>query len=195
VTFETVTSEFPEFVSVTPRTLLFPAAMLPKFKLEVFAVSSAEAAIPVPVKDTVLGALERSLTMDTLPDNAPGVFGENATSIVACLPASITMGNDAPVIVTPAAVALAWVTVRLDPPPFDMVTDCEDVVPTGTDPKRIDAGATDIVAAPGVVCWLDATFGAPVSPMQPTLDNEQMSSRAKAGKDMAFLPVELVCVA
>jgi hypothetical protein len=123
LTFDTVTLEFPAFVRVTPNTLLFPIRTFPKLKLDVLVVRSAVAAIPVPLKETVLGELEMSLFTETLPDNAPATFGEKTTLNVDCFPASIVRGSEMPVIVTPAAVVLAWVTVRFDPPPFKMVTD------------------------------------------------------------------------
>jgi hypothetical protein len=118
-----VTSEFPAFVKLTLKTLLFPTATFPKLKLVVLAVRSAVAAIPVPPKETVLGELERLLVTETLPDSAPAFFGEKTTLNVDCLPAAIVRGSEMPVIVTPAAVVLAFVTVRPDPPLFDIVTD------------------------------------------------------------------------
>ena len=123
LTFDTVTLEFPAFVSVTLNMLLFPIATFPKFKLEVLMVRTAVAAIPVPLKETVLGELETSIMTDTLPDKAPGAFGEKITLNVARFPAAIVRGNDMPVTETPAAVVLACVTVTLDPPPFVIVTD------------------------------------------------------------------------
>lgn len=118
-----MTLEFPAFVSMRLKALLVPTATFPKFKLGALVVRRAVAAIPVPLKDTVLGELERSLVTETLPDKAPGVFGEKTTSNVDCFPAPITRGSEIPFTVTPAAVALACVTVTFDPPLFDMVTD------------------------------------------------------------------------
>ncbi len=123
LTFDTVTLEFPAFVRVRLSEPLFPITTFPKLKLDALAVSSAVAPIPVPLRETVLGELERSLTTETLPDKAPAAFGEKTTLNVACFPASIVSGSEIPVIETPAAVVLACVTVRLDPPLFDMVTD------------------------------------------------------------------------
>ena len=54
-------------------------------------------------------------------------------------------------IVTPAAAALACVMVRLDPPAFETVTDSEEVLPTGTEPKLRAAGATEIDAGVAVL--------------------------------------------
>lgn len=123
VTFDTVTLEFPAFVKVTLNTLLFPITTFPKLKLDALLVSSAVAAIPIPLKDTVLGELVMSLMTETLPDNAPATLGEKTTLNVNCFPASIVRGSEIPEIATPAAVVLACVTVRPDPPPFDIVTD------------------------------------------------------------------------
>jgi hypothetical protein len=123
LTFDTVTSEFPAFVRVTLNTPLFPTATFPKFRLEALAVRSAVDAIPVPPRETVLGELEASLAIETLPDKAPAAFGEKTILNVDCFPALITRGSEMPVIVTPAAVVFARVTVRFDSPPFDIVTD------------------------------------------------------------------------
>ncbi len=64
-----------------------------------------------------------------------------------------------------------------------------------TEPKLTDDGATEIVAAPGVLCWLDAGLDAPIRPMQPELDRIAESRRARAATGIAFLPVEFACVA
>ena len=108
---------------MTLKVRLFPRATVPKLKLEALVVRSAVAAIPVPLKETVLGKLETSLMTETLPDMAPVVFGEKTTLNVDCFPASIVRGSEISVIVTPAAVVLACVIVRFVPPPFDIVTD------------------------------------------------------------------------
>lgn len=123
MTFDTVTLEFPAFVRTTLKALLFPMATFPKLRLVPLVVRRDVAAIPVPLKATVLGELDRSLMMETLPDKAPAVFGKKTTSNVDCFPAPITRGSVIPFTVTPAAVALAFVTVRSEPPLFEMVTD------------------------------------------------------------------------
>jgi len=108
---------------VTLKVLLFPTPMFPKLRLEVLVVRSAVAAIPVPLKETMLGELERSLITAISPDKAPADFGEKTTSNVDCFPAPIIRGSEIPVIFTPAAEVLACVTVRFDAPPLDIVTD------------------------------------------------------------------------
>ena len=68
--------------------------------------------------------------------------------------------------------------------------------PTATEPKPTAAGASEIVAAAGVVCWLDAgLLDGPVRPMQPELDRIAESRRARAVAEIAFLSVEFFCVA
>ena len=114
---------------------------------------------------------------------------------MACLPAAIASGRLTPLIVTPAAVALAFVMVRFDPPPLDMVTDCEAVLPRDTDPKLIDAGARDMLAAPVVFCWLDATLDAPVNPMHPALESPARSKSRSDANETALLHWRLDCIA
>ena len=80
-------------------------------------------AIPIPRSETVLGVLEMLLRMAIWPAKAPAAFGEKTTSKVDCFPASMTKGRVTPLIVTPAAEALAFVIVRLEVPPLEMVTD------------------------------------------------------------------------
>jgi len=63
-----------------------------------------------------------------------------------------------------------------------------------TEPKLIDAGATEIVAAPGVLCWLDWLWGVLVIPMQPELHRRAKSRRTRAATGIALLPTELACV-
>ena len=187
--------EFPAFVSVTLNTLLFPIATFPKLKLDAVDVSSAVAPIPVPLKETVLGETETSLMTDTSPVSAPAAFGEKITSNVACFPAPSVKGSEMPVIATPVALVLACVTVRLDPPAFDMVTDWDAVLPTATDPKLTDAGATEIVAAPGVAGEFgdDAALGAEAKPVQPERNGIAKSGSASAAAKNFFRPAIRIC--
>jgi hypothetical protein len=59
----------------------------------------------------------------------------------------------------------------------------------------IDAGSTEIVAAPGVLCWPDPGLVALVSPMQPELDRIAKSNGTRVAKEIVFLPTEFVKVA
>jgi len=192
-TFEMVTFEFPELVSVTPSLLLFPIATEPKFKVEVDMVRRALAAMPVPLTATRSGVAEASLTMETPPESAPADLGANTTSREVRLPGAIVSGNETPVTVTPAAVALALLIVMLVDPSFVIVTDCAAVEPRGTEPNLIAVGATDIEAAPVVPCWLlEETFGAPVTPIQPDTDTREQSKRMRAARDNSFRLAEVV---
>jgi len=76
LTFDRVTLEFPAFVSVTDNAPLFPIATFPKLNVDVLSVRSALAAIPIPLKETVLGELDRSLVTEISLDKPPAVFGE-----------------------------------------------------------------------------------------------------------------------
>jgi len=180
---------------VTLKVLVFPRATFPKFKLEALTVRSDVAAVAVPLRETVFAVLERLLTTATWPLSAPAVFGVKTTLNEACAPASITTGNEAPVIVTPAAVALACVRVRLEPPPFFTVTDWEAVLPTGTVPKLRDAGATEIEAGAAVLWLFVAVFAEPVKPVHPEVERVAKIRSARKATDEAFFQVESVCVA
>jgi hypothetical protein len=68
------------------------------------------------------------------------------------------------------------------------------VPPTATDPKLIDAGATEIVAAPDGVCWLDEVLGVLAIPVQPEMDRVAKSRRARPAKGIALLAMERACV-
>jgi hypothetical protein len=69
------------------------------------------------------------------------------------------------------------------------------VPPTATWPKLTEAGTTEIVAAPGVLCWFDANLDAPVNPMQPELDRIAKSRRIRAATGIAFWHTEFIHVA
>lgn len=184
-TFEIVTFEFPELVSVTGSMLLFPIATEPKFREEVDIVSTALAAIPVPLTVTISGVAEASLTMETPPESAPADLGANTTSRETRFPGAIVSGNETPVTETPAAVALALLMVILVEPSFVIVTDCDAVDPSATEPNLIAVGATDIEAAPVTLCWLlDGVFGAPVNPMQPETHTREQIKKMKAARDI-----------
>lgn len=64
-----------------------------------------------------------------------------------------------------------------------------------TEPNLIDEGCTEIVAAPGVLCWPEPGLAAPVRPVQPELDRIVNSRRARAAKGIAFLPAGVVSAA
>jgi hypothetical protein len=149
-TLEMVIPEFPVLVNVTFSDFSLLMETSPKLKLEALGTSNAVAAIPVPLTETVLAELEALLRTDTAPDTLPVVFGENSMLKLDCLPGPMVRGSEIPVTASPFVVVLTWVTVRFDPPPFEMVTDWEAVLPTATDPKLTETGETEIVAGEGV---------------------------------------------
>jgi hypothetical protein len=183
LTPEMVTLEFPAFVSVTLSVLLAPAETFPKFKLPALLLRSAAAATPVPLMATVLGVLETLLITDIVPVTAPVVLGANTIFKMACFAALIVMGKLPPEIVNPFAAVLACVMVSGDPPGLDMVTDCETVPPTATDPKFTAAGVIEIEAAPGVEL---AGFGAPVNPIHPEIESVPQNNRSRAARRVAL---------
>ena len=115
--------------------------------------------------------------------------------MVDCFPASITKGRVTPVIVTPAAEAAACVIVRLEVPPLEMVTDCDAVLPSGTEPKLMEAGATVIEATLDVLGCSEEVFGAPVTPVHPEVERTKRKRKAAAVYGSAFFPSVLNCVA
>jgi hypothetical protein len=48
-----------------------------------------------------------------------------------------------------------------------------------TDPKLMDEGVKEIVAAPDAGCWLDVPFDALVRPMQPERDRAARNKRTR----------------
>lgn len=69
------------------------------------------------------------------------------------------------------------------------------MLPRATDPKWIEAGATEILAASGASCWLDADLDAPVKPTQPALEMARNSDRISNRKEVALPLSGLDCVA
>lgn len=74
---ETVTPEFPEFVTVTFFVDDVPVFTLPKDRLVVLNVSARLAATPVPLNPTTAGEFGALLTMVTLPVTLPAAAGAN----------------------------------------------------------------------------------------------------------------------
>jgi hypothetical protein len=190
-----VTFEFPTFVNLTVKALFFPTTTLPKFKEGTLADRTAVDAIPIPLRETELGMMEALLAMETWPARVPAAFGEKMTFNMACFPASITSGRVTPVIVTPAAEAAACVIVRLEVPPLEMVTDCDAVLPSGTEPKLMEAGATEIEATLDVLGGSEEVFVVPVTPVHPEVESSRRKRKVAAVYGSAFFPRVLKCVA
>jgi hypothetical protein len=140
---ETVTLEFPLFVSVTACMLLVPTNTFPKLKLVGLAVSWSVAATPVPLKAMAVGEFGALLTSDTLPVTLPVAAGAKATLKFAVCPTASVKGRVSPLVLKPAPVTVAWEIVRLALPELVRVTVWVFVVPTTTLPKLTLVGVTE----------------------------------------------------
>lgn len=174
---------------MTVKAPLPPTGRFPKFRLEELIVRSAVAAIPVPLKETLLGDVDALVMTEIFPANAPGVFGEKLTSNVDCFPAATTSGREIPAIFTSAAAVLACVTVTSEELPFRIVTDCEALLPTATLPKCSALGSTDRPVTLEV-CEVELGLDELVRPMHPEPASTRRSRSAKAETENA-LPVKL----
>ena len=190
-----VTFAFPSFFRVTVCTLLFPIVTLPNAKDDVLQLSSGADATAFPLKETVSGVAEALVTTETPPDKVPTALGAYVTSNVAFIPAAIVTGKVAPVIATPAAVALALEMVMVDSVSFDTVTDCDAVPPTATDPKVMEAGARETVPVPVPGAVEAAALVELVTPVQPKKGRVSKIRMAREATLTAFRGAEPVCFA
>jgi hypothetical protein len=135
VTFDTVTLEFPLFVSVTFNELLLFTVTLPKLKLVGFAPSKYVALAPVPLRGITRGEFGALLTREIEPLALPALVGAKSTLRVALFPAAIVVGTVRPLMLKPVPDALACEIVVLALPLFDRVIVCELLLPMTTFPK------------------------------------------------------------
>lgn len=119
---EMVTLEFPVLVIVTFWVAeVVPVVMLPKLKLVGLMPRVSVAAIPVPVKLTVLGDVGALLTIEMLPEAVPTDVGRKSTLIVVLCPALMFKGKENPLTEKPAPEAVSWVMVRVAFPVLVMI--------------------------------------------------------------------------
>jgi hypothetical protein len=118
VTLETVTLEFPAFVSVTFRELLLPTFTFPKAKLLVLELRIKVAATPVPESGIKRGDVALLFVSETEPLTAPGALGAKVTLNVVFPPAAIFVGTASPLIVNPVPEAEAREIVNVPVPVF-----------------------------------------------------------------------------
>ena len=83
-----------------------------------WAVIAGPTAIPVPVIWMVRGELNCELTIEQLPEEFPIVAGAKLTVNVKLLPGDRLNGSDAPPMLKPAPVALAWEIATTELPEF-----------------------------------------------------------------------------
>jgi len=119
---EMVTLEFPVLVIVTFWVAeVVPVVMLPKLKLVGLMPRVSVAAIPVPVKLTVLGDVGALFTIEMLPEAVPTDVGRKSTLIVVLCPALMFKGKENPLTEKPAPEAVSWVMVRVAFPVLVMI--------------------------------------------------------------------------
>src|SRR5487761_195196 len=118
--------------------------MLPKFTLVGFAVNSADAATPEPLREIDIGEFGALLVSATLPVTLPTDAGANAASKVALLPGAIVSGTVSPLMLNPAPETAACVIVRLAVPGLLSRIVCVLVLPVATLPKLTLEGVAEI---------------------------------------------------
>ena len=125
--------EFPVFVIVTVCVAEdVPVVMLPKLKLGGLMPRVSVAAIPVPVKLTVLGDVGALLTIEMPPDAVPTDTGAKTAFIVVLCPAFMFKGSENPLTEKPAPDAVAWVMVKVAVPVFVIIKAWDKLLPTTT---------------------------------------------------------------
>src|SRR2546428_2533243 len=140
VTLETVTLEFPVFVSVALKEPLPPTFTFPKLRLAGFAPSRKVAATPVPLSGIVRGEPGALLTKEIEPVTLPAVVGAKAALNVVLPPAASVSGRDKPLMLNPVPEALAAGTdTHAAPEQANAKVGCP-LLPTRTFPKLTLAG-------------------------------------------------------
>lgn len=81
-------------------------------------VIAGATAIPVPLIEMASGELNCGLTMERLPESFPAAVGSKLAVNVKVLPGESVRGRDAPPIVKPAPVTVAWEMVIATVPEF-----------------------------------------------------------------------------
>jgi hypothetical protein len=135
VTPETVTLEFPLFVSTVVRELLLPTDTVLKFRLVGLAPSNWVAAEPVP--ERLITKLEGLPFVTSVSDPLMGAVEAGVkTTLSATLPPGATVVDVVrPVMLKPAPAGVTCENVRAVFPAFVIVIGCELPFPTTTVPK------------------------------------------------------------
>jgi hypothetical protein len=108
-----VTFSLPELFKVSVCDWLVPTCTLPKLKLVGFPLR-LPAATAVPERATLSGLLDPSFVSARLALALPADWGLKTMLKVALCPASSVKGRVNPLVLNPAPVTAASVTVRLD---------------------------------------------------------------------------------
>jgi hypothetical protein len=156
---ETVTLEFPLFVSVTACVLLVPTNTLPKLRLVGLAESCSVVAMPVPLKVRVDKELAALVTTVMLPVTLPALVGANTTLICTLWPGARFWGTVKGPVLNPGPETPTCEIVTLPLPVFVHVTVWVVRLPTLTFPKLTLGGLAERFFLAGG----SAGLGAPTS--------------------------------
>jgi hypothetical protein len=126
----------------TDCVLVLPTATSPKFMLVGFTPNCKTGASPLPDRETVVGEFVASLTIERLPTAAPGEAGTNCTLKELLCPGEIARGRVRPLVLNPAPLTVAWVTITTEPPVFVRVIACVLLLLATTSPKLMLDGFT-----------------------------------------------------
>lgn len=158
---EIVTDEPPLLVNVSARAWLVPVCTVPKFKLAGLG-DNPPAVTPVPVSGTVTALSEALLVMESVPLNAPAVFGEKTRLTGVVWPASSAMGKVGVANVKDWLENEALLTVTEADPVLVAFTVTVLLLPVVTEPKSTLAVPSDKV--PATICEFDLLVLTPAQP-------------------------------
>jgi hypothetical protein len=118
LTLETVTTVFPVFDNVTFCVTGLSALTVPKLKLEGPTETTELAVATSPVTGSAAVTAAVLVKTDTVPLNAPEVWGVNCTVIVLLVPGFSCVEPENPLMLKPAPLAMTPVTVKASSPVF-----------------------------------------------------------------------------
>jgi hypothetical protein len=140
--FDTVTSVFPVFVSVTLCDAVLPALTVPKFTLVGPTAIASFAAATVPAIGTAAFIVAVLVITERLPLNVPAALGVNCTVRLLLVPGFNNVDPENPLIPKPEPLATTPVTVSGSSPVFANCRVCELCTPTTAEEKSILEGVT-----------------------------------------------------
>jgi hypothetical protein len=144
VSLDTVTDEFPVFVSVTGSFLLVPSVTFPKARDVGLADNNKLWLTLVPLNGTVTREFGALLVIVIVPTALPEVAGEKRTVKAVDWPGATVVGSVGPVIPNPVPPIVACEIIKLAFPESRTVSVCVLDVPSATPVKLTAAGTTVI---------------------------------------------------
>jgi hypothetical protein len=146
VTPETLTFEFPLFISVDVSELLLPTDTVLKLRLDGLATSCAVAVEPDPVRSMTSCEGVPFVASVTNPLIVVVEVGVKIALNARLPPARIVVEVEIPVMLNPAPGGVTCENVRIELPALWSVMVCELLVPLTTVPKLTLAGVAEICA-------------------------------------------------